>query len=132
MLSCDVATQQLTTTQAGDLVGVSQGAVRIAVLQGRLKGAKVGGVWYVEREELLEWRRHTRSVGPRCHQPWERVAAALGDYSSASADELSRLCDLHVGNVRKYLAILAKDRRVERLADGQWALIATSQHQGAA
>jgi hypothetical protein len=123
--------QILTTTKAAQLVGVSQGAIRMALLEGRLVGSKVDGIWYVERQELLDWHRRTRRVGPRGHQPWERVAESLDDYAPATADELSRLCDLHVGNVRKYLAILAKDGRAERLGDGQWVLTA-SQRRGAA
>ncbi len=130
MLS-DVAFEQLTTTQAADLVGVTQVAVRHAILEGRLKGSKIGGVWYVDRQPLLEWRRHNRGGGPRGHRPWERVASALDEYGPSTAEELSRLCDLHAGNVRKYLAILAKEGRTERSADSHWALTSKNQ-QGAA
>jgi excisionase family DNA binding protein len=130
MLS-DVALERLTTTQAADLVGVSQVAVRHAILEGRLEGSKIGGVWYVDRQSLLDWRRHNRGGGPRGHRPWERVAAALDEYGPSTAEELSHLCDLHAGNVRKYLAILAKEGRTERSSDGHWRL-ATKNQQGAA
>jgi hypothetical protein len=32
---------------------------------------------------------------------------------------------LHVGNARKYLALLAAQCRAKRLSDGQWVLTAT-------
>lgn len=131
MSSADTEVQLLTTTQAAQLVGVTQGAVRIAILQGRLMGAKAGGVWYVERQELLDWRQRTPPVTPRTRQPWERVASVLVEYGTATADELAQLCELHPGNVRKHLAILSKQGRVHRLPDGQWTLTA-SERQGAA
>lgn len=131
MLLADTEIQHLTTTQAAQLLGVTQGAVRTAILEGRLMGSKAGGVWYVERQELLDWRQRTRHLTPRGGQPWERVASILIEYGTATADELSQLCGLHPGNVRKHLAILSKQGRVHRLPDGQWMLTA-SEHQGAA
>jgi hypothetical protein len=131
MLSADTEVELLTTTQAGQLLGVSQGAVRTAILKGRLMGSKVTGVWYVERKELFDWRQRTRHLTPRTGQPWERVASVLVEYGTATADELAQLCELHPGNVRKHLAILSKQGRVHRLPDGQWTLTA-SERQGAA
>lgn len=130
-MSSDLALERLTTTQAADLVGVTQVAVRHAILEGRLQGSKLGGVWYVDRQQLLDWRRHNRGGGPRGHRPWERVAAALDEFGPSTAEELSRLCDLHAGNVRKYLAILAKEGRTERSAGGLWA-VTTQNQQGVA
>ena len=42
------------------------------------------------------------------------------------------LSGLHIGNVRKYLACLVKEGRVDRRPDGQWYLIPTDAAAGAA
>ena len=46
----------------------------------------------------------------------------LSDWGSASAEELAQVMQLHPGNARKYLAILAAEGRAQRQSDGQWVL----------
>lgn len=121
----------LTTTAAAAAVGVSQSAVRVAINEGRLTGSKAGGVWYVTRSDLLAWDRATKRPVFTRVPVWEHSAAILAEYGSLSAEELAVLADIHVGNARKHLAILAKQGRAERRPDGQWVLIA-QEHQGAA
>jgi len=121
----------LTTTEAGRLIGRSQGAVRAAVQERSLAGSRIEGRWYIERHVLLDWAQRSRPHRRRSTCPWERCAVLLAEHTSASAEELAYLSGLHVGNVRKYLAILAAQGRAERLPDGQWVLTALDQHGAA-
>jgi len=45
----------LTTQQIAEAAGVTDGAVRQALLSGRLKGVKVGGRWLVPTKEAERW-----------------------------------------------------------------------------
>ncbi len=94
---------------------------------------RIDGRWYVERQVLLDWAERSGGRKPsRSTRPWERCATLLAEHASASTEELAYLTGLHVGNVRKYLAILAAQGRAERLPDGQWALTALDDQHGAA
>jgi hypothetical protein len=46
----------------------------------------------------------------------------LDEFGTLTFLELAELLGVHIGNARKYLAILAKQGRAERLPDGQWVL----------
>jgi hypothetical protein len=99
----------LTTTEAGRLLNRTQDAVRNAIRVGALEGHRIDGRWYIDREVLLAWHARARQidrVGPR---PWERVAELLSEHGSASTEEIARLMQVHPGNARKHLAILAAE-----------------------
>lgn len=129
-MSCLVAQElvsddaMLTTTQAGKLVGRTGDAIRMAVLTGALPGQRQRDHWLVRTSDVLAWgararKLHSRKLPvPRT----EEVVALLEQYGSASAEEVARLLQVHVGNARKYLAILGVEGQAERRADGQWAL----------
>lgn len=122
---------RLTTTEAGRLVGRSGAAVRQAINLGTLAATNVRGHWYVEREAVIAWNKRARRLTSKRPPAWERSAQLLAEYGSASPDELAVLANIHVGNARKYLAILGNLGRAERRSDGQWVLIALAE-QGAA
>jgi DNA-directed RNA polymerase specialized sigma24 family protein len=116
--------ERLTTREVAVLTGRSQGAVRTAILEGRLAGERQLDGWRVTREEALAWHARTRRIPcPSSSRPWNRAADMLAEYGAMTSEELARLLELNSGNARKHLAILAKEGRAERLPDGQWVLI---------
>lgn len=114
----------LTTTEAGKLVGRTDGAVRMAIWSGSLAGDRQRDYWLVRAGDVLAWAARTRKgcwrklPVPRT----EEVVDLLAEYGSASAEEVARLLRVHIGNARKYLALLGQEGRAERRPDGQWAL----------
>jgi hypothetical protein len=114
----------LTTTEAGNLVGRTNGAVRMAIWNGSLPGQRQRDHWLVRAGDVLAWaartqRHHWRKLpAPRT----DEVVTLLQEYGTASAEEVARLLQVHVGNARKYLAILGLEGRAERRPDGQWVL----------
>lgn len=57
----------MTAQQIAEAAGVTDGAVRQALLSGRLKGQKLGGRWVIERKEAERWIAlpHSRGRPPR-------------------------------------------------------------------
>ena len=121
----------LNTTEASALIGRSQTAVRTAIRDGSLQATNRDGRWYIDRQVLLAWHQRARLIRRHTPPPWEVIAKLLAEYDSASTEELEVLSGLHIGNVRKYIACLVKEGRVERRPDGQWFLIHQAE-QGAA
>ena len=118
----------LSTTAAGLLIGRSGTAVREACVRGTLPGSKDSdGFWRVQVSDVLAWSASsTRGRGNPLPTPrTEEVVRLLADWGSASADEIATVLRLHVGNARKYLAMLAAEGRAERRSDGQWVLTTT-------
>ena len=121
----------LTTREAGRLVGRSDGAVRKALMRGRLAGQRYRDqrdhrdYWLVRAGDVLSWAENNpKGHGPILPLPrTEEVAELLRDYGSASAEEVARLLQVHIGNARKYLAILGTQGRAKRGPDGQWVLV---------
>jgi len=52
--------RQFTTKQAGDKIGVSQKAIQLAILRGRLLAYKTGRDWLIDLEELKRWDKTRR------------------------------------------------------------------------
>jgi hypothetical protein len=124
----------LTTTEAGRLIGRTGNAVRKAVSAGHLPGTWVHDHWLVSASAVLAWAARTPPGrgGPQLPVPrTEDVVRVLGEYGSASADEVATLLRLHPGNARKYLAMLGLQGRAYRREDGQWLLVGDSSHEGA-
>lgn len=114
---------RLTTTEAAALTGRQLDTIRHAILQGRLPGIREDGRWWVEPEAVLAWHRKSQRHGPRRRPPaYEGSARLIAEYHSLSAEELSDLAGIHVGNARKHLVFLARQGRVVKLDDGQWVL----------
>ena len=101
--------------------------MREACVRGTLPGRKDSdGFWRVELSDLLAWSASSaKGRGNPLPTPrTEEVVQLLTDWGSASAEEIAMVLHLHVGNARKYLAILAAQGRAERQSDGQWTLTA--------
>jgi hypothetical protein len=116
----------LTTTEAGRLVGRSGTAVREACVRGQLPAQKDhDGFWHIRASDVLSWDARTpRGRGVPLPRPrTEEVVQLLADWGSGSAEEVATVMCLHVGNARKYLAMLAAQGRAKRLNDGQWVLV---------
>lgn len=127
------ANHRVTTTEAAKLIGRSQSAVRQAIHRGRLQATNERGHWWIEPDAVVRWDSASRRGPVLVRQPsHERTAGLLAEYYSASVEELARLADLHPGNVRKHLALLAQEGRVVKLADGQWTLTSPADEQGVA
>lgn len=127
------ANHRVTTTEAAKLIGRSQSAVRQAIHRGRLQATNERGHWWIEPDAVIRWDSASRRGPVLIRQPsHERTAGLLAEYYSASVEELARLADLHPGNVRKHLALLAQEGRVVKLADGQWTLTSAADEQGVA
>ena len=112
----------LTTTEAAALIGRTQSAVRAAINNQALPGFRRDGRNYVRRADLLAWDQRTRRAKRHCVPAYEHTAQLLREYQSATTPELAELSQLHPGNIRKHLAILATQGRVECRPDGQWVL----------
>jgi excisionase family DNA binding protein len=112
--------QLLTTRQAAELVGRSPDTVKRSLNLGVLPGRHVAGFWRVRREDVLAWDARAPRRPPPKKRAYERAAEVLAEYGSATPDELSKLLGVHVGNARKYLAILVNEGRAHRHDDGEW------------
>ncbi len=115
------------TTTASRLVGRSVDAIRGAIRGGQLecvtRDSRARPL--VSREELLAWasRRPPRTQ-PAFADGAARTIRALEAIGPATAEELGIFLDIHTGNVRKHLALLARQGDARRRSDGQWSLTA--------
>lgn len=110
----------LTSRQAAELVGRSPDAVKGAVRSGALRASRLDGFWRFTPKDVVAWDAtapRNPNVRKRAH---ERSAELLAEYGSVSPYELSKLQGVHVGNARKYLAVLAAEGRAHRHDDGEW------------
>ncbi len=122
----------LTTRQAAELVGRSPAAVKQALNGRRIPGIRVDGFWRVRREDVLAWEARAPRYPSVKKRAYERSAELLAEYGSLTPDELSKLQAVHVGNARKYLAILSTEGRAHRHNDGEWFRGPDCQQQEAA
>lgn len=115
----------LSTGEAGRLVGRTDSAVRHAVRLGLVEGLWNHSHWLVRASAVIAWAdAHKANPAPRTAKPrTEDVAELLSDYGSASAEEVAAVLEVHPGNARKYLALLAVQGRAQRRKDGQWVLV---------
>lgn len=120
----------LTTTEAGQLIDRSPSAIRNAICSGHLPSVRRDGFQWVDRYDVLGWDLEAIRRRTRHRPPEERLIPLLAEHGTMDSRELAILLDLHVGNVRKYLAILAHQGRARRRPDGQWEL--TANHAGVA
>jgi Helix-turn-helix domain len=111
----------LTTKDAAALIGRSPAAVRCALKRGQLQGEPRRDGWRLRRDDVLAWAAtHPSTNRPPRRLHHEEAAALLNEYGSIVADELALLMQVHVGNARKYLAILAVQGRAHRTSGGEW------------
>jgi hypothetical protein len=117
----------LSTSEAGRLVGRTEDAVRAAIRRGALPAERGRDFWSVRATEVVAWAARTPAGrgNPHPRPRTAEVADILREYGSASAEEVAMLLQVHSGNARKYLAILAIQGTAKRLSDGQWVLTST-------
>lgn len=117
--------------QAAAVLGLHRATVNEMVNSGRLTGHRLGPHWYVRRSELdvfsRSYRRprtspRRRLSGPAAFHWTNELLRWLLLWESATSEELSRVIDLHVGNVRKYLALAELDGLIKRDDYGYWSL----------
>jgi hypothetical protein len=128
-----VADQRVVTTGiAAKLTHRAESSIREAIARQVLSASFENGRWMIAPSDLFEWdQKAQRRSHASSRTSWDRSAELLAEYGSLNTDELAELVGVHPGNARKHLAILAKQGRAERLADGQWVPIAL-EHNGAA
>ncbi len=121
----------VTTTEAAALTGRTQDVIRRMINFGYITASSENGRWYIDRQVLDAWdRRAKRRPTPARPPAWQRSAEIIAEYGSVSAEELADLADIHIGNARKHLALMAKHGRARRRPDGQWVLTVESQQGG--
>ena len=109
----------ITTTEAGRLVGRTNGAVRGALLSGSLAGERRRDRWFVKAADVIAWAAHTPpGHGPLLPVPrTEEVVGLLKEYGSASAEEVAKLlsaprqCQEVLGDARPGAQSSAPGRR---------------------
>lgn len=115
----------LSTTEAAVLIGLSPSRVRDLISQGRLPAHREGPTWRVRRCDAEAYRdagpifkdgrgSHT-TTGPAA--VWETLEV-LAEMDEATSSELALAVDRHPGNVRKYLIILRHRGFVRGRPDG--------------
>ena len=55
----------LTVKEAAERLGVTPGRVRQFIVEGRLKGEKVGNVWVFTEDEIARFSEEPRRPGPK-------------------------------------------------------------------
>ena len=53
----------ISSKEAGEIAGVTTGYIRRLLLQGRLKGKKIGRDWLVNRKSVQEFVQSPRKTG---------------------------------------------------------------------
>ena len=66
------------------------------------------------------WDARTERRARRKTRAHDRAAEVLAEYGWVTPYELSKFQGIHVGNARKYLALLAIEGRAHRHDDGEW------------
>ncbi len=64
-----IGTDWISTLQGANLTGYCRGYVIKLVRAGRIKGAKVGHDWLVNREDLEAFKRKMQALGTAKHNP---------------------------------------------------------------
>jgi excisionase family DNA binding protein len=120
---------------AAEQLGVHRATVNEMVHDGRLRGIRVGPHWYIRQSDLDRFAKtyERPKNAPRRRdsgeaQRWLSIILSwLDDWHSASAAELDRVVDLHIGNIRKYLCLAERDGLVRRDDFGVWTLTVEGQ-----
>jgi excisionase family DNA binding protein len=128
--AAELLTELVSLPEAAEYLGLHRATVNDMIISGRLRGYRLGAHWYVRRPELEIFKRAYRRPrgSPRrgaveASAYWtQEILRWLLHWSEATSAELDRVLDLHVGNIRKYLALAEKDSLVTRDEYGLWSL----------
>jgi excisionase family DNA binding protein len=116
--------------EAAQILGLHRATVNDMVIAGRLRGYRLGAHWYVRRLDLETFRRSYQRPKTVPHRKvaeirryWtEQLLRWLLHWHDAASAELDVVLDLHVGNIRKYLALAEQEGLVTRDDCGRWTL----------
>jgi excisionase family DNA binding protein len=118
----------LTLPEAARLLGVHRATVNDMVLSRKLPARRRRGHWYVPREDFENFAAtyHRPSNAPTARDErlisnggWQ-ILSFLVEWDDATTAELERVVDLHIGNIRKQLNLLAAADLSERRSNGSW------------
>lgn len=133
MTDQDLLQELIGLPQAAEILGLHRASVNEMVNAGRIPGYRLGAHWFVKRSDIERFahdyrrpknapRRQSRSWG----ESWKaEIVRWLKHWDTATSDELGRVIDLHIGNIRKYLVLLEKDSMIDRDEHGYWRLTAS-------
>jgi len=62
-------TKWITTKEAADLTGYSASYFRNLIRWGRLQAEKRGRDWFLNKEQILAYKREMEQLGPAKHDP---------------------------------------------------------------
>lgn len=122
-----VADEELvTTTDIARITGRNDATIRSAIRAGHIPQVTrtTLGRPLVRLSDALAWHKAIRPPAPHTPPTWDATATALATLGPSTPDEIAAYRNLHPGNIRKHLAILAAQRRAEQRADGHWTVTA--------
>lgn len=68
----------LTVRQAANFIGYDAEHIRNLARRGRIRACKVGWIWLVHQDALLEYRSRMDTLGTQKFSPWRPGLAAEG------------------------------------------------------
>lgn len=126
--------EELTTVDAGQVLGITPAAVRGHIHAGDLPAHRDGPAWRIRHVDLdrfaARWEPprnadQRRSSGPDAIWATLNALEVLGE---ATTGELATAVGRHDGNVRKYLQVLQLGGHVTRSSDGTYLLTESGRH----
>lgn len=121
----------LSLPEVARRLGVSRAVVKGIVLGGSLPAVRTVDRWYVRREDLTAFadrfeapKKRTKASRPprRNEETRAAIAALIGEWQEATANELAVAVGIHPGNVRKHLVMLEAAGVAKRDDEGLWRL----------
>ena len=128
-MNLDLA-DMVSLPEVASRLGLHRATVNHMVLEGRLRGYRLGAHWFVRSSELEIFERtyerpksSPRRVSGGATEYWlNHIVRWLLLWDSATCNELDRVLDLQVGNIRKYLLICEQEGLATRDDAGYWSL----------
>jgi len=139
--SDDLLKELVSLPEAAERLHLHRATVNDMVNSGRLRGYRLGPHWYVRRSELEIFERSyqrpknspRRRIGGATTQHWtDEILRWLLLWDSATSEELRRVIDLHIGNIRKYLVFCEQDDLAMRDDLGYWKLTEAGRNRATA
>jgi excisionase family DNA binding protein len=122
-------TRWWTLPEAAAELQIHRATVNAMVLDGRLKAERHGSQWVVEDSVFKKFKdgyerpHHStrRHQSGRAADAWiTEILDLLVQWDEGTATELAEVLELHVGNVRKYLALSETRNLAQRNDYGMW------------
>lgn len=130
VISDEVLSDLVSLPEAASYLELHRATVNNMVINGRLRGYRLGAHWYIRKGDLEVFKRSyhrpkgstSRGAGETKIYWTAELLRWLLHWETATTVELDRVLDLHVGNIRKYLAFAEHDGLVNRDRLGFWSL----------